>query len=1280
MAGEKIFELGFRIDTSPLAVTRTTAEAAAASVEKLGTAEEKLASSARALTPALDASAKAQKASADAADALAGSATKAALSENKLADAATKTVPAVNASKDALNSGAKSQQEAAKATESHAEALSRFERQLVAVNAAQRQFEAAQKQIAAAVAAGTLKQAEANALLDAATARYQQAVQAARAAQQAQPPQPARPAAPSGSPTASLPQTAQASAAVMGDAALKAAQFQAALDGLQGKITLTAANISQLTAALSMGGAGGGSGLLNVMSGVVGTLGRYATVLGPVGMATGVAATATLSLGGAYLALNKSLGEVTDKYDLMAARLRTALGSQLAAKTALDELKKGAEETGLGFQTSADAFLRFARANTGIGASLPELLQFTETIQKLGAISGASLGETQSALIQLGQALQSGRLQGDELRSISENAPSILKAIADGLGRTQGEIRAMGASGELTTRQIFDAILKATERTRKEFEDLPNTIEKNSMRISDAWSRVLDGMGKRLQSSAVYQFFQTGILGSIQQAEKAVAPPSVAVQVNDALRASRSEFIRFVSPDPRERARFSENVGLASDMTRPEFERQVFARYVDNQIEQMISVMENAESSPMVRRYREAQRSFAEALVSARADTAATESKMAENARRATVDRGMAAGREYDDYQTRLTKIAAARKLIEEAIAQAEAIARGEIGSREERDYAQAALVNLGRQLKALEQDAKSSAPELDRLANRFRDLQEAMKLGGGVSVNLITEAQTALQQAEGRMGGAGTAGTLPQFIQAQTRPRVLQLGEQEAQVRRQIDQQDALTDAQRKGAAAIREVEAAQRAANTELEMLGGPDSVLRQYPELVKAVRDLVAAQNDLTAASERSAQAQREQADAVALAATRAQIAAVGMGPTAMSRAAMEVRAREADRSVGGGAGTRMRQQFEAEQQLEDVQQATQTGREAAQAIRVLGMNPMQREREQTRQRVIDATERMTDPRLRQTVATNIQVAGEARIQDRFQQQQASLEAQRETNEQRRALIGLQNDEYRVQITLLEKRRAMEAEGIDRDVIDRQLAVTEEIERQNIAYEKQRARVEEIYGIIDGMSYSAKNLFTSMFEEAFKTGEISAKRFFQGLNSMIARAGAEMMYEIGVKPFVEAGSNFLKSGLQSLGKSLFPSLFPSANGSAWHPGGIQAFAMGGVVSSPTLFAFANGSRLGVMGEEGPEAIMPLRRGPDGRLGVASTGGSGGDVQVTVIDQRSSGDAAPVAVQSGTGPDGRRMISIMVRDEVRRAIRTGEMDAEMSSSFGASRIVQRR
>lgn len=74
---------------------------------------------------------------------------------------------------------------------------------------------------------------------------------------------------------------------------------------------------------------------------------------------------------------------------------------------------------------------------------------------------------------------------------------------------------------------------------------------------------------------------------------------------------------------------------------------------------------------------------------------------------------------------------------------------------------------------------------------------------------------------------------------------------------------------------------------------------------------------------------------------------------------------------------------------------------------------------------------------------------------------------------------------------------------------------------------------------------------------------------------------------------------------------------SAFGFANGGAFSSGRVRAFARGGVVEGPTLFPMRGAT--GLMGEAGPEAIMPLTRGPDGRLGVTAEGGRG-PAQVTI------------------------------------------------------------
>ena len=111
---------------------------------------------------------------------------------------------------------------------------------------------------------------------------------------------------------------------------------------------------------------------------------------------------------------------------------------------------------------------------------------------------------------------------------------------------------------------------------------------------------------------------------------------------------------------------------------------------------------------------------------------------------------------------------------------------------------------------------------------------------------------------------------------------------------------------------------------------------------------------------------------------------------------------------------------------------------------------------------------------------------------------------------------------------------------------------------------------------------------------------------------------------------------------------------SFAPSAMGNVFASNGIQPFANGGIVSRPTLFPFAKG--IGLMGEAGPEAIMPLRRGADGKLGVASGGGGSTTINISV-------DAKGSSVQGDNGQSGAlaRAIAGAVQNELIKQKRPG-------------------
>jgi len=142
-----------------------------------------------------------------------------------------------------------------------------------------------------------------------------------------------------------------------------------------------------------------------------------------------------------------------------------------------------------------------------------------------------------------------------------------------------------------------------------------------------------------------------------------------------------------------------------------------------------------------------------------------------------------------------------------------------------------------------------------------------------------------------------------------------------------------------------------------------------------------------------------------------------------------------------------------------------------------------------------------------------------------------------------------------------------------------------------------------------------------FGKSIVNAFSRGVVEGKRFEDVLRS-VGRSMTDSLLKTALKPLQSGLSNLLGTGLKSL-TGLFSAGFGSTGGSI----PVAPFAEGGIVASPSYFPTGRG--LGLMGERGAEAIMPLSRGPDGRLGVRAAG-SATARPLSVVVQVSTPDAA--------------------------------------------------
>ena len=138
-----------------------------------------------------------------------------------------------------------------------------------------------------------------------------------------------------------------------------------------------------------------------------------------------------------------------------------------------------------------DLYYKTALSAKQFGISQEDLLRMTDIVSKSLTIGGADTAQQKATILQLSQALGSGVLQGDELRSLRENAPKLMTQIAQYFGKTVAELKEMGAKGQLTTDQLVKAILASGQTIDQEFGNITPTIGQAITVLGNKWSKLI---------------------------------------------------------------------------------------------------------------------------------------------------------------------------------------------------------------------------------------------------------------------------------------------------------------------------------------------------------------------------------------------------------------------------------------------------------------------------------------------------------------------------------------------------------------------------------------------------------------------------------------------------------------------------------------------------------------------------------------------------------------------------------------------------------------------
>lgn len=191
-----------------------------------------------------------------------------------------------------------------------------------------------------------------------------------------------------------------------------------------------------------------------------------------------------------------SVIKLADSYTSLNNKLKVVTDSSEQANYLMEQIVDVANRSRTSLDATATAFTRFDRALKNMGASQEETLQMTETINKALVVGGATAQEASSSLLQLSQAFGSGRLQGDEFRSVSENMPIILQYLAKALNAPINQLKALSSESKITSQVMREAVAMMREDIEREFDKTQKTVGQATTILINNWTQFIGELGK----------------------------------------------------------------------------------------------------------------------------------------------------------------------------------------------------------------------------------------------------------------------------------------------------------------------------------------------------------------------------------------------------------------------------------------------------------------------------------------------------------------------------------------------------------------------------------------------------------------------------------------------------------------------------------------------------------------------------------------------------------------------------------------------------------------
>lgn len=220
--------------------------------------------------------------------------------------------------------------------------------------------------------------------------------------------------------------------------------------------------------------------------------------------------------------------KTADAINTMNARLKLTTTSTEHFTALRAEIDKIAKSTYSSSDTISNLFINLNQSLNEMGLSQKNALEMSETLSKALKAGGASAVDAERAITQFSQALSTGKLQGQDFKAMIQAAPSLLKNMADGLGVTTGELRAMATEGKLTNEKLVEAFTNMKASVDETFEKMP-------LSVADATQLMNNSIGGLIEYLNIAMSATGSMSETIKYWANALeqATPTISVFVNE---------------------------------------------------------------------------------------------------------------------------------------------------------------------------------------------------------------------------------------------------------------------------------------------------------------------------------------------------------------------------------------------------------------------------------------------------------------------------------------------------------------------------------------------------------------------------------------------------------------------------------------------------------------------------------------------------------------------------------------------------------------------------